>query len=256
MLTSRLSFAAACSILLLFLASPANAFTVSPMLGEIDLSRSGSTTLRIVNDGDTVLRVEARVFERKQDDSGQYAEAPTKALMAFPPVMEIPANSNRALRLMVRPGARDQATQSYYTLHVIQLGERTSTVALQEQSKKTTVKAQIVYTFHIPIYVYPKTPIFSLKIERAKVDTDRLTTWVENDGTSIVRMKDIRAFIRIGSEWRPAHSDPPPRVKAIVVGNVIPLEWNCTACVGTVVSGVRIEGKAPHWGKFTMEKIW
>ena len=97
-MASRRSLTTFCFALLLFPLSPAHAFTVTPMLGEIDLSRSGSTTVRIANDGDTVLRVEAKVFERKQDGSGDYPEAPTKTLI----------------------------------------------------------------TFHIPVYVYPKNPVFSL----------------------------------------------------------------------------------------------
>ena len=255
-LAARRILTISCFVSILFLPWPAHAHTVSPTLAEIDLSRSGSTTLRIVNDGDTILRVEAKLFERKQEDNGDYTEAPTKVLIAFPPLMEIPAHSNRALRLMVSPDAREQATKSYYSLRIIQLGERAPTAPPEGEPEGGTVQARILLTFHIPVYVYPRNPVFSLKMDRAEVDSDRLVTWVENDGTSIVRMKDIRAFIRTGSQWRPAQPDPRPRVQAIVVGKVIPLAWDCPACGGTAVSGVRIEGNAPHWGNFTVEKSW
>lgn len=226
------------------------------MLSEIVLSRSGSTTVRVINDGDTTLRVEARVFERMQDRDGKYSEKPTETIIIFPPIMKVPANASRSLRLMVKPNARKQATDSYYMLQVTQLEEGTATEVQTETIKEKIVKARILYSFHVPIYVYPKKPNFSLNIDRVKIENGELLTWVKNAGNSIVRMKDLRIFVRVDSQWRLAEPTPSPRVQAMVVANTVRMVWPCSICPETLVDGVRIEGNAPHWGNFTIEKIW
>ena len=241
----------------LLICSHISAFSVQPQLSEILLSRSGSATINVVNGAEDTLRVEAKIFERKQDNKGNYLEGLTKDVLVFPPIMEIPANSTRSVRLMIKPDARKSAIKSYYSLKVRQLSTGTSTIAPAIKSKGANVQAQILLAFHVPIYVYPKNPKFSLSIERAALDGDStIVTWIKNTGNTIVRMKDIRASIRVGKQWLLAMPETPARVKAIIVGNTIKLTWKCPACTNYKVSGVKVEGNAPHWGKFEIENTW
>lgn len=245
----RLAFA-------LCICASAHSFSVTPMLAQIDLSKTKSANLKVHNDSDKPVKIETKMLQKVQKNDASYESVDTKELIVFPPILKIAPNTSRTVRIIVPPQNAKKAANSYYKVLMHELPDGLSTAKPAADPTSVNVQIQVTTAFHIPVYIYPKNPNFSLELEKAIVGEGQITTWIKNTGNTIARLQEQNPFVRINDQWIAASTEPSDKLNALVVGNTIKQTWNCEACLNQMVTGVKISGKTTKFANFEATKTW
>ena len=232
------------------------AFSVTPMLTQIDLAQTKSANLKVHNDSDKTVKVETKILEKIQKNDASYDSVDTKDLIVFPPVLKIAPNTSKTVRIIVPPQNAKKATDSYYKVLIHELPAGVSTNKPAENPTAVNVQIEVTTAFHIPVYVYPKKPQFSLELHRASSRAGEVTTWLKNTGNTIARLQEQKVQIKSGGDWMPANTEPEDKLNALVVGHTIKQVWKCDACTGQEITGVKISGKTAKFSTFNVTKTW
>lgn len=231
-------------------------FSVTPMLTQIDLSQTKSANLKVHNDSKEPVKIETKILQKIQRNDASYDSVDTKDLIVFPPVLKIPPNTSKTVRIIVPPQNSNKATQSYYKVLIHELPDGIATAKPAADPTAVNVQIQVTTAFHIPVYIYPKKPDFSLELGQASVKTGALTTWLTNTGNTIARLQEQNVQIRTNGIWVPANTEIENKLNALVVGNTIKQEWSCDACTGQEITGIKIAGKTSKFSEFNVTKTW
>lgn len=243
-------------ISLLFLSHALGAFSVSPMITHIDLGKTSSTNLVVHNDSSKEIKVETNLFEKVQNLDGSYTSMPSKDLIIFPPLMKIAPHDRQTLRVMVPPQNKEKVVKSYYKLVSTELPDGTSTNEPKKEEVGVNVQIQVKTAFHVPIYIYPKDANVRPELIKAEISNGQIITWIKNAGNNILRLKEQNAFVNINNEWVQANAVPADKLNALTYGTTIRQIWDCSACLGNIVKGVKITGKAENLEGFNTTKMW
>jgi len=159
----------------------AGSFQVNPI--RVDLTpRAQTTALTVKNTGDESVVVQVSI-EAWSQDSGKEVYAPTKELLATPPVMTIPPNEERIVRVGLRR-APDRAKELSYRLF------------LQEVPPPPKPGFQglvVALRIGLPVFVAPAQGQATPRIEwkAARLPDNKLEITATNAGTAHLQVADI-----------------------------------------------------------------
>src|SRR5687768_13080143 len=169
--------------LLAFYASPAWAAVVTVNPTRVHLSASQrSELIELRNSGTEPARFQAQAHAWHETVDGQLVLAPTRDLLFFPSLLEIPAGETRRIRVAstVRPGAVD----------------RTYRMILDEFPRPASAGTVLVLTrLSIPVFVQPEKPKPSPGV-RADIVRGQVVIWVTNVGNSYFKAASVRVVAR------------------------------------------------------------
>jgi len=149
----------------------------------IDLdARNKTGSVKVINEGDTLLRFQLKASRWSQDDTGTDFYEETQDLVFFPRILSIPPGEER----MVRAGYKIPATdaEKTYRLFIEQIPEKSPTSAAQ---------VSILIRFGVPIFSAPLKPLAQGKIEDIKIEDNNLKFNLINSGNTNLQIHSIAA---------------------------------------------------------------
>jgi fimbrial chaperone protein len=174
----------------------AGSFQVNPI--RVDLTpRVQTTALAVKNTGDESVVVQVSV-EGWSQDSGKDVYAPTKDVIATPPVMTIPPNEERIVRVGMRRAA-DRTKELSYRLF------------LQEVPPPPKPGFQglvVALRIGLPVFVAPVQGQAAPRItwKAARLPDNKLEITATNDGTAHLQVADISVLSPEGGNTLATHS--------------------------------------------------
>lgn len=168
---------------------------VSPITLNIAAER-GANGLTLRNTGNKSIHAQVRVFEWRQQD-GKDELQPTRALVASPPQLELPAGGQQLVRI-VRLAAAPTATEASYRLIVDELPERTSlAVPISREHPGATPPGtsaiQLLLKYSVPVFLLPPKqvalqPILNTRLVKTE---DGRAIEIQNSGNSHAQIADL-----------------------------------------------------------------
>jgi fimbrial chaperone protein len=135
----------------IFITSSSLAYGITPV--KISLDRAtNSQDIEINNDNPTEkLRLQIDTYTWQQNSKGEALLSPTREVVAFPALLEIPANTKRTVRVGVRvpPGVEEKT----YRVIVKQL--RNSTIGQTADVPQRQSALSFLLNMSLPVYVNP-----------------------------------------------------------------------------------------------------
>jgi fimbrial chaperone protein len=168
----------------IFVASSSLAFSVSPV--KINLDReSNSQDIEIANDNPTEkLRVQVDSYKWQQNAQGASILEPTREIVAFPSILEIPANSKRTIRVGVR--VPHGITEKTYRVIVKQLKD--PALGVTPVGQQTKSQLSFLVNMSLPVYVEPIKTSRTAELSHGKLKQDKLVFTLSNTGNVRVEL--------------------------------------------------------------------
>ncbi len=160
---------------LLFSSLPAAATPVSVTPTTINLRPGNASELvSLANESDTPARFEINAFVWTETEDGRTELTPTKDLIVFPALLELPPRGIKKIRL----GAERPASggEKSYRLVINELP--------QAAKGEAALQIQVLTNMTLPIFVSASAGAPKVVIEDAKVENGKLSFAVANGGTS------------------------------------------------------------------------
>ena len=191
-----------------------------------------AATVTVTNNGSAAMTAQLRLFAWDQQQNQDKLEQ-TGALVASPPMLEIPAGSSQTIRL-VRVQSVPATAQENYRLIVDEIPDRAAREA------GTGVVVQLRYS--VPVFVMPKANQSANATLKASINGDSLVLDVANRGKAHAQISNVRLAYADGStatvgaglvgyvlpdkqrQWKldlptgPTSGVPPTRVRAQING--------------------------------------
>lgn len=152
--------------------------------------------LTLRNTGNKPIHAQVRVFEWQQQD-GEDALQPTRALAASPPLLELPVGGQQLVRI-VRLAATPTATEASFRLIIDELPERTDLAApfSREQPEGTphsTSKIQLLLKYSVPVFLLPPKGVALHPILNTRLVTvgGRRAIEIQNSGNGHAQIADL-----------------------------------------------------------------
>ena len=162
----------------IFIPSSSFAYGVTPV--KISLDRdSSSQDLEINNDSPTEkLRLQIDTYSWQQNSKGETLLTPTREVVAFPALLEIPPNTKRTVRVGVRvpPGVAEKT----YRVIVKQL--KNPTVGQVSDVPKRQGNLSFLLNMSLPVYVNPINASKKAELESGTLTDGKLLFTVANTG--------------------------------------------------------------------------
>lgn len=172
--------------LLAFYISPAWAAAVTVNPTRVHLSASQrSELIELRNGGTEPARFQAQAHAWHETADGQLVLAPTRDLLFFPSLLEVPAGETRRIRVAstVRPGAV----------------ERSYRMILDEFPRPAGAGTVLVLTrLSIPVFVQPAKPKAASSVQ-ADIVRGQAVIWLTNAGNSYYKAASVRLVARSAS---------------------------------------------------------
>lgn len=154
--------------------------------------------LTLRNTGSKPIHAQVRAFEWQQQD-GQDVLQPTRALVASPPLLELPVGGQQLVRI-VRLTAPPSAAEASYRLIVDELPEPTGSAApaSREPSGGAGSSAiQLLLKYSVPVFLLPSKQVALQPILNTRLATldGRRAIEIENSGNSHAQIADL-ALVR------------------------------------------------------------
>lgn len=162
-----------------------------------------AATVTVTNSGSTPLTAQLRVFGWDQEQNQDKLEA-TGAVVASPPMLEIPAGKSQTIRL-VRVQSVPATAQENYRLIVDEIPDKAS------RDAGTGVVVQLRYS--VPVFVMAKAKQSANATVKASLSGDSLVLDVANRGKAHAQISNVRLSYADGSS---------ATVGAGLVGYVLP----------------------------------
>lgn len=188
-----------------------------------------AATVTVTNSGSTPMTAQLRLFAWDQQQNEDKLEA-TGALVASPPMLEIPAGRSQTIRLVrVNPGP--PTAQENYRLIVDEIPDRAARQA------GSGVVVQLRYS--VPVFVRPKPNDVANATVKASLSGDTLVLDVSNKGKAHAQVSNVRLSFADGSS---------ATVGAGLVGYVLPdkqRQWKLSLPTGPTskVSPTRVRAQ-------------
>lgn len=174
----------------IFITSPSLAYGISPV--KINLDRATiSQDIEINNDNLTEkLRLQVDTYTWQQNSKGEALLAPTREIVAFPALLEIPANTKRTVRIGVRvtPGVNEKT----YRVVVKQLRGSPSTQTADAPQRQSALS--FLLNMSLPVYVNPVNVSKKAELNNAEFTDNKLHFTIANIGN--VRIEPGEAILK------------------------------------------------------------
>jgi fimbrial chaperone protein len=174
--------------LALFQAGPAVAEGLSFDPVYIHLTAAApSTTLKLRNGHDKVMRYQVSVFSWSQDVAGQQQLAPTSDIVFFPTVFELQPGQQRGVRL---------GTTAKFGAE-----EKTYRILVDEITSSADAPADGSISFHLrsrislPIFLDPATASALARIDSVDLSQSQLSLHLRSTGSAHVKLQSVRVTV-------------------------------------------------------------
>jgi len=158
----------------------AGEFSVTPIRAELKTGAL-SETITVTNDSSMRLRLNIKLMEWTQDESGTDVYKDSGDLIYFPRQMDIEAGAKR----LVRVGAKNPAAAT----------ERTYRLFIEEVPETAPLGAPAAVTFYfrfgVPIFLPPAVPKARPEVMAPTLDKGKLSLGVRNTGNQHFRLNTI-----------------------------------------------------------------
>jgi fimbrial chaperone protein len=148
-----------------------------------------AATVTVTNNGSAPMTAQLRLFAWDQQQNQDKLEQ-TGALVASPPMLEIPAGRSQTIRL-VRVQSVPATAQENYRLIVDEVPDR------GEAGTGTSVVVQLRYS--VPVFVMPKANQSANATVKASISGDALVLDVANNGKAHAQISNVRLTYADGS---------------------------------------------------------
>ena len=112
---------------------------------------------------------------------------------------------------------------------------------------------QIVTAYHVPLYIIPKKPTFSLTLANLKIDKKNITVGLKNESNMTLRLVEHEMLVMIGDNWEKA-TPVIRKTLPLLVNNTVEQNFTCSICEGKKIKAVKINGTLSYWGTFSILK--
>jgi len=148
-----------------------------------------AATITVTNSGTTPVTAQLRLFAWDQQQNQDKLDA-TQAMVASPPMLQVPPGSSQTIRL-VRTLQTPAAAEETYRLIVDEIPDPKSRAA------GTAVVVQLRYS--VPVFVIPKPNEPARATVKAKVQSNALLLDIANRGKSHAQISDVKVSYADGS---------------------------------------------------------
>lgn len=163
-------------------------FRVQPTTLDLG-SKVKSGVFSVINNGNEKIDFQISVKEWNQDEKGKDIYTDTKEIIYFPKVMSVDANSQRAVRIILKtpPSSREKT----YRLFVEEIPVQKKT---DDVDAKKNIKAglTIAFRFSMPIFVKPIRLQESCVIDKIGMSNSMLKAVVKNPGNVHVKLRNVK----------------------------------------------------------------
>jgi fimbrial chaperone protein len=172
------------------MASPSMAFSLSPV--KINLGKdTNSQDIEIFNDNPTEkLRIQVDSYKWGQNTQGESILEPTREVVAFPTLLEIPPNSKRTVRV----GVRVASASSEKTYRVIIKQLRNANIGEATGAKQRKSELSLLVNMSLPVYVEPINVLRKAELADGRLKDRKLVFIVSNTGN--VRVEPGEAHLK------------------------------------------------------------
>jgi fimbrial chaperone protein len=176
-----------CQFLIAF---PSFCYSLSPV--KINLDKDArSQDIEIFNDNLTEkLRIQVDSYKWRQDARGESILEPTREVVAFPTLMEIPPNSKRTVRVgvMVPSGSSEKT----YRVIIKQL--KNSTISEVTGGKQRKSELSLLVNMSLPVYLEPINVLRKAELADGRLKERKLVFTLSNTGN--VRVEPGEAHLK------------------------------------------------------------
>lgn len=180
----------------LSIVSPSIAYSLSPV--KINLEKgTNSQDIEISNDNPTEkLRIQVDSYKWGQNPQGESVLEPTREIVAFPTLLEIPPNSKRTVRVGVR--VPSGASEKTYRVIVKQL--RNVSIGEVPQSKQRKSELSLLVNMNLPVYIEPINILRTAEFGNGRLKNQQLAFTLSNTGNVKVEPGEanLQAFTATG----------------------------------------------------------
>jgi fimbrial chaperone protein len=157
------------------------AVSVHPVRVQLSATQR-SELIELRNAGQAPARFQAEAHAWHESADGQMTLSPTKDLLFFPSLFEIPPGETRRIRIAstVRPGAVERSYRLILT---------------ESPGGATSGTVQVLSRLSIPVFVQPKDPKSAPSVQ-AEVQRGQLVIRIANAGNAFLRAQLVRVVAR------------------------------------------------------------
>jgi len=157
-------------------------FNVSPITFELGPGR-GSQIVTVTNQGGEPARFQLTLNTWTLNEDGTQTLTPTKELVVFPTLLDLPAGAARKIRVGTLKPATGQGPEKTYRLMVAEI---------PIQGREVPSGVRMLTTMSIPVFVQPAKPRAALVVGSFGVKAGQAELALENRGNSYLKLKKVQ----------------------------------------------------------------